>query len=302
MAAVPKRSRTLVERGVEGVAATVERQRELDGAVVVEVADRDADQREAPALDQSAWPSPAAPARWRGSSAVCAVGVGQRVRPGGAGEVVEAQPQHDGAADPPGGAQPAGHPVDEPDERRRRAASGDRRPRPSARCEPIERRRRPTCTGRGSRLWARACRCRPAARPSIETSAASASPATSPTVVIPRSCSLSGGDRADAPQPLDRQRVQEGELAVGRHHQQAVGLGHAAGHLGQELRPGDADGDRQPDLLAHLAAQPHGDLASAGRRSGAGRATSRNASSIERPSTSGVVSANTSNTALLASE
>jgi hypothetical protein len=32
------------------------------------------------------------------------------------------------------------------------SASGDLGARPSARCAPIERRRRPTCTGRGSRL------------------------------------------------------------------------------------------------------------------------------------------------------
>ena len=132
--------------------------------------------------------------------------------------------------------------------------------RPSARCEPIEPRRRPTCTGRGSRLWASAWRCRPDARPSIETSAASASRATSPTVVIPRSCSLPRGHRPDAPEPLDRQRVEEGELAVGRHHQQAVGLGHAARHLGEELRPRDADRDRQADPLAHVAPQPRRDL------------------------------------------
>ena len=51
------------------------------------------------------------------------------------------------------------------------SVSHDHGPRPSARCEPIDRRRRPTCTGRGSRLCASACRCRPDARPSISTSA-----------------------------------------------------------------------------------------------------------------------------------
>ena len=59
--------------------------------------------------------------------------------------------------------------------------------------------------------------------------------------------------------------------------------------------------DGQADLLAHVRAQP--DAISIGvpetRRS---PPTSRNASSIERPSTSGVVLSNTSNTALLASE
>ena len=65
---------------------------------------------------------------------------------------------------------------------------------------------------------------------------------------------------ADAPQPLDRQRVQEGQLPVGRHDQQAVGLRHPAGHLGEELRPRDPDRDRQADALEHGAPQPHGDL------------------------------------------
>ena len=48
------------------------------------------------------------------------VGVGrgprQRVRPGGPGEVVEAQAQHDGPADPVGGAHAAGDPLDQPDQ------------------------------------------------------------------------------------------------------------------------------------------------------------------------------------------
>ena len=48
-------------------------------------------------------------------------GLGQRVRAGGAREVVEAQPQHDRAAHPLRAAQPARDPVDEADERRRRA-------------------------------------------------------------------------------------------------------------------------------------------------------------------------------------
>ena len=41
--------------------------------------------------------------------------------------------------------------------------------------------------------------------------------------------------RPDAPQPLDGQRVQEVQLAAGRHDEQPVGLAHGAGHLGQEL-------------------------------------------------------------------
>ena len=61
---------------------------------------------------------------------------------------------------------------------------------------------------------------------------------------------LRGGDDADAPQPFDRQRVQERQLPVGFDDEQTVGLADTARHFGEELRPGDADGDRQADLLA----------------------------------------------------
>ena len=71
---------------------------------------------------------------------------------------------------------------------------------------------------------------------------------------------LAGGDPANAPQPLNRERMQEFELALGRHHQQAVGLGHGARDLRQELGAGDADGDRQTDLLADPPPQPDRDL------------------------------------------
>ncbi len=81
------------------------------------------------------------------------------------------------------------------------SSSADRGLRPSARCDPIERRRRPTCTGRGSRLCASAWRCRPAARPSIRTSAASPNPATWPTVVMPWSRSLAA---VTSPTPQSR--------------------------------------------------------------------------------------------------
>ena len=133
-------------------------------------------------------------------------------------------------------------------------SSADLGLRPSACCEPIERRRRPTTTGRGSRLWARACRCRPDAGPSIETSDASVSRATSPTVMIPRAWSFSRGRGPDAPESLDAQRMEEVELARRRHHQEPVGLRHSARHLGQELGPRHADRDGQPDTLEDVRA------------------------------------------------
>ena len=65
---------------------------------------------------------------------------------------------------------------------------------------------------------------------------------------------------SDAPEPFDGQRVQEGELAVRRHREQTVRLGDSARHLGEELRPRDADRDRQADALADVAPQLRGDL------------------------------------------
>ena len=60
----------------------------------------------------------------------------------------------------------------------------------------------------------------------------------------------------DAPQTLDREGVEEGHLVVRLYQQEAVRLGDCAGDLREVLRPGDADRDRQPDPLAHLATQP----------------------------------------------
>ena len=68
-----------------------------------------------------------------------------------------------------------------------------------------------------------------------------------------------GGDGADAPEPLDREGVEKLELAIGLHDEQAVGLGDAARHFREELRPRHADRDRQADPLADVAPQAHGD-------------------------------------------
>ena len=100
----------------------------------------------------------------------------------------------------------------------------------------------------------------PSPGPSIETSTASASRATSPTVEIPRSWSLRAVDRTDAPEPLDRKRMEELELAIGRHDEQSVGLGDPARHLREELGARDADGDREADPFEHVAAQSRRDL------------------------------------------
>ena len=141
---------------------------------------------------------------------------------------------------------------------------------------------------------------RPAARPSIRTSAASPSRATCPTVVTDCSRSFAAVTGPTPHSASTGERMQELQLAVDRHHQQAVGLGHPAGHLGEELRPGDPDRDRQADPVEDVSAQPHGDLRGVPEMR-LNPPTSRNASSIDSPSTKGVVSWNTSNNALLAS-
>ena len=71
---------------------------------------------------------------------------------------------------------------------------------------------------------------------------------------------LGRGDLADAPEPLDGQRLQERALAVRRHEQQAIGLGDPARDLGEELRARDPHRDRQPDLVGHPRPQLRGDL------------------------------------------
>ena len=76
---------------------------------------------------------------------------------------------------------------------------------------------------------------------------------------------LPRGHGPDAPQSLDRQPVQERDLAVDRHDEQAVGLGHAAGHLRQELRPRHAHRHADADPLEHGCPQVHRDLS---RRAG----------------------------------
>jgi hypothetical protein len=71
---------------------------------------------------------------------------------------------------------------------------------------------------------------------------------------------LAGGDGADAPEPLDLERVQERELPVGRDEQQPVGLRDAARDLREELRSRDPDRDREPDFLCDSLSQSLGDL------------------------------------------
>jgi hypothetical protein len=76
----------------------------------------------------------------------------------------------------------------------------------------------------------------------------------------PALAELRGRHPSDAPEPLDRKRMQERQLTLGRHDDQAVRLRDAAGNLREELRPRDADRQREPDLLEHPTPQAGGDL------------------------------------------
>ena len=131
-------------------------------------------------------------------------------------------------------------------------ASGERGRRPTADWAPKVRCRRARRTGRGSRLWASACRYRPEPGPSRATSSASSRAATSPTRVSPRRCSRAAVAGPTPPQALHRQAVQQRQLALVGDHHQAVGLGQGGGHLGEALGGRDPHGDGQPGVLAHV--------------------------------------------------
>ena len=119
---------------------------------------------------------------------------------------------------------------------------------------------------------------------------------------MPALVQLVGGDRAHAPQPLDRQRVQERQLAVRAGPRSspsglATPLATLARNfvratptvIGRPTRSRTSRRSRAAISFGVPAIRPS-------------PPTSRNASSIESPSTSGVVSSKISNTALLASE
>ena len=171
-------------------------------------------------------------------------------------------------------------------------ASADFGERPMARCDPIERRRRPTCTGRGSRLWARAWMCRPDARPSIDTSAASGRLATSPTVVIPRSWSFRA---VTAPTPHSRSTGsgwRNVSSASGGTTSRPSGLATALATLARNLvraTPTVIGSPTRSRTSRRSATAISVGVPETLRRP----PTSRNASSIDSPSTSGVVSSNT---------
>ena len=172
--------------------------------------------------------------------------------------------------------------------------------RPSARCDPIEPRRRPVRTDRGSRLCASACRWRPDATPSIDTSTDSGSTATCRTFEIPRARSFAA---VTGPTPHSRSTGSGWRNLSswsGGTTSSPSGFATALATLARNF------------VLATPTVIGSPTSSSTSRRSRSAISTgvpnarsiprtSRKASSIESPSTSGVVFSNTSNTALLAS-
>ena len=86
----------------------------------------------------------------------------------------------------------------------------------------------------------------------------------------------------------DGQRRQERRLLALRHDHQPVGLAQVRRDLGHEPGRRDADGRRQPELVPDGAPDRRGRSRSGGPWSASVPATSRNASSMEICSTSGV--------------
>ena len=90
---------------------------------------------------------------------------------------------------------------------------GERGPRPPARCEPIERRRRPTCHRPRVAVVGERVEVAPGGAAEHRHQADLVERGDLADGGMPRSVQLLGGDRADAPQPLDGQRVEEVEFA-----------------------------------------------------------------------------------------
>ena len=161
--------------------------------------------------------------------------------------------------------------------------------RPSARWAPIDRRRRPRVTGRGSRLCDSAWRWRPAARPRIATQRRLA---RAPRSRAPSRSRASGAcAEVTCPTPHSRSTgsgCRNASSSSGGDHQQAVGLGHRARDLREELRPRDADGDRETDL-PRTSARSRVAISGGVPEIRSSPRTSRKASSIDSASTTGRV-------------
>ena len=159
-------------------------------------------------------------------------------------------------------AQPARDAVDQRDQG---DLDGLERSPPSGRARAASRSSRdagPAAPAEDRELCASAWRWLPDARPSIATSAGAAKPGDLADGRDPAARELARPSSGPTPQRrLDGERVEEVELAFRWDDEQAVRLGDGARDLREELRPRDADRDRQADSLEDVAAQAHRDLA-----------------------------------------
>ena len=245
IAVLPNRSRTLsIAASSATRARDLERQRELDGVGVLEVREREAEQRHALAPRSSASRPRAARARRPAARRRPPVACAERVRARGFRVVLEPQPQHDRLRDPDSACASAGTPG--------RPARAGRRGRTPGRCGPRARGRaarrstdhdRPTTTWTGVCPCTTAYRCRPPAT-SAATRTDWGSVATSPRGRSRgrTSTASSRSPSADAPEHLDRQRVQE-RLLVGPA---APAGGRPAWPPGTRPSPGTACAPRRP--------------------------------------------------------
>ena len=264
---------------------------ELRRKIVAEVGDRDPDQRQTAALDHRLRGLEQA-AGGREEGLASRRRVRQRVRARRAREVARsaAAGRPCGRRDRPraGGAATRSTSATSVGVELRRATVRDR---PSARCDPIERRRRPVA--HGPRIAVVGQRVQVAARGPSEHRR----PACSRRRGRARRRSSGRGCVASPRSPGRRPRAARPAAGAGTRARSSggttsspSGLATRARHLGQELRARDAHRDRQADLLADAAAQRAPRSRPASPRSRSSPRTSRNASSIDSPSTSGVVS------------
>jgi hypothetical protein len=157
-------------------------------------------------------------------------------------EVAEAEPEHDRPADAPCRAEAPGDPVDDPHECR---VDGLGRVAPTSE-RPLRADRAASPSGLDAPEVAVVCEraeltaCRPPEHRHERRLGERSELAD--RAHVPRLQPARRG-RPDTPDELDRQRMQELELAVRRDDDQAVRLCDPARHLGEELRPGDADRD-----------------------------------------------------------
>jgi len=109
-----------------------------------------------------------------------------------------------------------------------------------------------------------------------------------------------GTDRAHSPDALDEQGVQERELVLGQHHEQPSGFATPLATLARNFVRATPTVTVSP-TSSRAEARSRAAMCSAVPTTLRMPPTSRKASSTDSPSTSGVVRANSSNTAWLAS-